>query len=126
LAAALALVVTAAGAAGLRSPGIEPEALDARLRMADAPLVIDVRSPDQYSSEHIPGAVNVPAPTIGSYADRIRAADRPVLYCNDTRLTRMAEQLLQRERVKGFLHLEGGLDAWRERGLPLENSLPEQ
>lgn len=125
---AAALIWTLAGAAwsaGLRSPGIEPEALQARLTAPDAPLVVDVRSPTEYSAGHIPGAVNLPAPTVTRHLDRLRQAPGLVLYCNDRRFTAVAEQLLGKAKVEGFYHLEGGLTAWEERGLPLENSLPD-
>ena len=84
-----------------------------------------MRSPDQYSSEHIPGAVSIPAPLVGKHLEEIRAAgENAVLYCNDLRFTRVAEQILTKNRVKGFSHLEGGFTAWTREGLPVEQSLP--
>ena len=121
----LLFVATLAQAAGLRSPGTDPRELNEQLEAGDAPLVIDVRTPDEYSSGHVPGAVNWPVPTVTRHLDEIRQAPKVVLYCNDMRFTRMAEQLLLKSRVTGFSHLEGGLTAWREAGLPLETSLPE-
>ena len=84
-----------------------------------------MRAPGQYSTEHIPGAINVPVPKIAAYGKRIEDAPKTVLYCNDTRFTRVAEQILRRKSIKGFFHLRGGLNAWREAGLPLESSLPD-
>lgn len=109
----------------LRSPGIDPHQLGERLSGENPPLVIDVRSPDEYSSEHIVGAVSLPAPTLRKHLERIRAAgDNAVLYCNDLRFTRLAEQILMKRGVKGFYHLEGGFTAWTREGLPVEQSLP--
>jgi rhodanese-related sulfurtransferase len=125
LALGLILVGPVVAAAGLRSPGIDPEALGERLKGPQAPLVVDVRSPAEYSSGHVPGAVNVPAPTVTRHLDAIIGAKDVVLYCNDKQFTAVAERLLLKSNVTGFLHLEGGLTAWRERGLPLETSLPE-
>jgi len=125
VALALILVGPPAAAAGLRSPGVDPGALSERLNETSPPLVVDVRSPSEYSSGHVPGAVNMPAPTVTQHLDEIRRAQEVVLYCNDKRFTAVAEQLLLKSKVKGFSHLEGGLTAWRERGLPLETSLPE-
>ncbi len=125
LAAALMLALALAQAAGLRSPGIDPQALHERLAEPLPPLVIDVRSPDDYSSGHVPGAVNLPAPTVTRHLDQIRQEPAVVLYCNDQRFTAVAEQLLLKSKVKGFAHLEGGLTAWKARGLPLETTLPE-
>lgn len=122
----LLLVASAAPCAkGLNSPGIAPAALLERLDAPEPLLLIDVRSPDEYSSGHLPGAVSIPAPTLVRHIDGIRQARDPVLYCNDSRLTQFAEQLLMRNGVAGFSHLEGGLNAWQAEGLPVENSLPE-
>ena len=110
---------------GLRSPAIDPQQLNERLAGDNPPLVIDVRSPDQYSSEHIPGAVSIPAPLVKNHLEEIKAAgDNAVLYCNDLRFTRVAEQILMKSGVKGFYHLEGGFTAWTHEGLPVEQSLP--
>jgi len=123
-----ALLLNAAAAqagGGLRSPGLDPHQLNERLSGDNPPLVIDVRSPDQYSTEHIPGAVSIPAPLVKRHLEEIKAAgENAVLYCNDLRFTRVAEQILLKSGVKGFSHLEGGFTAWTREGLPVEQSLP--
>ena len=125
LSALLLNTATLHAGAGLSSPGIDPHQLNRRLSGDNPPLVIDVRSPDEYSSEHIPGAVSIPAPTVNRHLDQIKTADENVvLYCNDLRLTVLAEQILVRNGVTGFSHLEGGLTAWTREGLPVEQTLP--
>jgi rhodanese-related sulfurtransferase len=121
----MVLGFTCALAAGLRSPGIAPVELQSRLGMADAPLVVDVRSPTEYSAGHVPGAINIPAPTVPRHLEELRRAQDVVLYCNDRRFTAVAERLLTKAKVSGYSHLDGGLTAWREQGLPLETALPE-
>jgi len=39
---------------------IKPVDLQEKLNSDDAPLVIDVRMPDEFSQGHVPGAVNIP------------------------------------------------------------------
>lgn len=112
-------------AAGLNSPAIEPIRLNQLLTGQKPPLVVDVRSPDEYSAGHIPNSVNIPVPLIAKRLGEMGNVSDLVLYCNDSRLTRVAEQMLLRGGVKGFFHLEGGLNGWQEAGLELENSLPE-
>ena len=120
---ALLINATAVPADGLRSPGFTPHELSSLLSSETPPLVIDVRSPDEYSSEHIPGAVSIPAPTVDRHLDQIKAAGgNAVLYCNDLHFTKFAEQLLMRKGVTGFHHLEGGLNGWRDAGLDLERA----
>jgi rhodanese-related sulfurtransferase len=122
---AVALSASSALAVDLRSPGIAPQALHAQLGSASAPLIVDVRSPTEYSAGHVPGALNIPAPTVTRHLERLRKAEDLVLYCNDRRFTAVAERLLTKAKVEGYSHLEGGLSAWREQGLPLETALPE-
>ena len=122
---AIALCASSALAGDLRSPGIDPQALQARLGGPGAPLVVDVRSPTEYSAGHVPGAVNIPAPTVSRRLEELRRADDLVLYCNDRRFTAVAERLLTRAKITGYSHLDGGLSAWREQGLPLETALPD-
>ena len=121
LASALIAASLGANAGGFNSPGIAAAALLQRLSDSQL-LLIDVRNPDEYFAEHIPGAINIPVPRLQGLLDPIRQATDPVLYCNDTRLTRVAEQILSRNAVKHFSHLDGGLAAWRRDQLPLERS----
>jgi rhodanese-related sulfurtransferase len=125
LSVVLLSLIAATQAAELRSPAIAPEQLKDLLAGTDPPMVIDVRSPTEYSSAHLPGAVNVPAPTVTRQLSKIRQAPQVVLYCNDAQFTAIAEQLLLSSKVTGFSHLEGGLTAWQAQGLPVEISLPE-
>lgn len=125
LAVMLAATAPLLQAAGLRSPGMEPQQLYQRLSESPPPLVVDVRSPGEYSSGHVPGAVNIPAPKVMDHRQEIDdAGENAVLYCNNLQFTKVAEQLLMRGGVKRFSHLEGGLKAWQDQGLPLETSLP--
>jgi hydroxyacylglutathione hydrolase len=110
-------------AAGLSSPPLAPVELNRRLAHPDPPLVVDVRSPDLHSAGHIPGAVNIPAPLLRKKLVELSQAEELVLYCNDSRLTRIAEQILVKNRVQRFSHLEGGFNAWENEKLPVETSL---
>lgn len=110
-------------AAGLKSEAITAGDLQAALNGQTPPLVVDIRSPDEYSSGHVPHAKSIPLPLLPKHLPELSAANDLVLYCNDSRLTRMAERLLMRKKIKEFRHLSGGLRAWTEAELPLETSL---
>ena len=87
---------------------------------ADRPLVLDVRSVEEYADGHVPGAVSVPFWRVlagGALPDA--AKDGPVVvYCGHGPRAQMAMLGL---RLRGFSHLselEGHFAAWRQRGLP--------
>jgi len=69
------------------------------------PLVIDVRTPDEYQQEHVRSAINIPYDEIAS---RIAAVvpdhdTRIVLYCRSGRRSSIAEQAL---RQIGYRQIE--------------------
>lgn len=97
---------------------IEPEALDAQLRRKSRLLIVDVRTPAEFESEHIPGAVNIPLAELPGKLPRIEADDQLILACRtDRRATAAAELLAD----KGFSPkvLTGGVAAWRNKNLAL-------
>ena len=102
------------------APGITPTALHAKREAGEAPVVIDVRSAEEYASGHVPGAVHIPYDQV---ADRIAEVDAPhgvALYCMVGPRARKGESALIASGYEGVFHLEGGLAAWKEVGLPIE------
>jgi rhodanese-related sulfurtransferase len=93
--------------------------LRARLAAPAAPLVIDVRGPDEFDGPlgHIDGARNVPLPELGAHQAEITAAGRPVvLVClTDVRSSRAAVELAA-GGLGDVAVLRGGMKAWRSEG----------
>jgi rhodanese-related sulfurtransferase len=79
-------------------------------------LVIDVRSPSEYRSGHIPGATNIPLPQLARSLSKI-PTDRPVvLYCATgyrSAMGVMTLQLFNYDNVRGF---PPSLAAWQAAG----------
>lgn len=101
-------------------PSIAPSELSARRASGTAPVVIDVRTPDEYATGHIPGALNIPFDQV---ADRIAEIDAPngvALYCMVGPRARKGETALLAAGYASVLHIEGGLAAWQAAGLPVE------
>ena len=121
--AALLLAASITVAADLNSPPIAPDELNLRLADPAPPLVVDIRSPTEFSTGHVPGSINIPVPLLRKKLVEIRKAETLVLYCNDSRLTRLAERILVTNRIQGFAHLDGGFNAWEDAELPVETSL---
>jgi rhodanese-related sulfurtransferase len=69
------------------------------------PLLVDVRSPSEYRSGHIPGATNIPLQQIARNLNKI-PTDRPVvLYCSTgyrSAMGVMTLHLLNYDNVQGF------------------------
>ena len=83
-----------------------------QLEAPDPPVLVDVRTPGEWSEAHIDGAVNLP---LARLADRVGElpADRPlVIYCASGYRSAIAVSLLRREGRRGVANLVGGLAAW--------------
>jgi len=123
--AALALVVFAAGCSDEQVAGdattITGEELQARLKTADAPLVLDVRTSGEYASGHIPGAIHIPHTQISrrlSEMERFRDAE-VVVYCTRGPRAYGAESVLRDAGFKKVRHLQGDITRWRRDGRPV-------
>jgi phage shock protein E len=120
----LAIVLIAVTGCG-REPevtSVNAAALSERLGSADAPVILDVRTLEEYSSGHVPGAINVPYDQV---ADRVEefAAFRDadvVVYCQSGKRASMAAADLKAAGFSRVLDLEGHMQGWKEQGLPLE------
>jgi hydroxyacylglutathione hydrolase len=89
---------------------------------AGAVTVVDVRSANEWSHGHIPGAVHIP---LGYLADRCRSlpTTKPiVMQCQGGSRSAIAASLLERLGFSGVINLEGGMSAWIAAGLPVEGA----
>jgi len=102
-------------------PVIGPDELDALLRDGSGVRLLDVRTPGEYETAHIPGAYNVPLDTLGEHAGEIRArVDAPVvLVCQSGVRARRAEEALRGAGMPNLHVLEGGVNGWAAAGKPV-------
>jgi rhodanese-related sulfurtransferase len=97
---------------------IDPPDLVACLRDA-APLVVDVRGPDEFTGPlgHIDGAMNVPLGEIPANTAALGEQTRPiVLVCHTDRRSSAAAVHLHAAGIPKVAVLRGGMLAWREMG----------
>jgi len=92
-----------------------------RLETADAPVILDVRSPEEYAEGHIPGAINVPYDQIPANLDSLESfvSAEVVVYCRTGRRAGVAEKVLREAGFTRVLDLEGHMTSWNEAGLPV-------
>jgi rhodanese-related sulfurtransferase len=100
------------------SPGwIEPEVLLRRLAAGEAPLIVDVRAPDEFDGPlgHIAEARNIPLAELPAHAADLAAARRPVvLVCLTDRRSSQAAAQLAGAGLRDVAVLRGGMKAWRD------------
>lgn len=103
-------------------PGsLEPAELQELLQRQVALTLIDVRTPAEFSSAHIPGSYNVPLDQLSEHADLLRSVsgEPVVLICRSGGRARQAETTLLGADLPRVHVLHGGLAAWETQRLPL-------
>ena len=103
-------------------PAIGQGQLVDRLNAAQAPPLIDVRSPEEYRSGHIPGAINIPLQDFQRrFAELDGYRDREVvLYCETGARADYGGRWLNSQGFEELRFLDGHMGAWRKAGLPTE------
>jgi rhodanese-related sulfurtransferase len=87
---------------------------------ADHLFVLDVRTPQEFAAGHVPGAVNVPHDQLASRLAEVPRDKDVVLYCRSGRRSALAADVLAANGYSRVSHLEGDMNAWVERGRPIE------
>ena len=98
---------------------IAPFEIQARRAAGTAPVVIDVRTAEEYAAGHIPGAVNIPFDQVAARISEVDAPHGVALYCMVGPRARKGEAALLAAGNESVLHLEGGMAAWQAAGLPI-------
>jgi rhodanese-related sulfurtransferase len=107
-----------------RPTWIEPMTLATRLERSDAPpLILDVRGPDEFSGPlgHIRGATNTPLAELSAHLPDLLQTGRPIIVvCKTDRRSSLAAQQLRDAGLSDVTVLRGGMEQWRELGLPAD------
>ena len=103
-----------------------PTALDAATvrEWADSdrgPRLLDVRTPSEFATAHIPGSYNVPLDLLREHRDELRTHldDDVVLVCRSGARASQAENLLTETGLGNVHVLTGGVTAWQAAGGPM-------
>ena len=118
----LSLLVPSVGVGQEIVPTISPDDLYEQRQSGPAPLVLDVRTPEEFRLGHIPGAVNIPHTELASHIGEVQQLHAVVLYCMLGPRARLGEKTLLDAGVEDVLHLDGGLHAWQQAGFPVEKA----
>jgi rhodanese-related sulfurtransferase len=81
-------------------------------------LLLDVRSPEEFRSGHIKGAVNIDLQVLPKRMAEIPTDKPVVIYCRSGRRSAIAAQMLARAGYPEIYDL-GGIIAWQAAGLKL-------
>jgi rhodanese-related sulfurtransferase len=104
-----------------RVPEVEPQTLKRWLQAGEA-VVVDVREAPHFAAQHLPGAHSRPLSTFDP--DTLPKADgqRIVFQCEVGISSQTAGERALDQGILEVYNLRGGIQAWRQAGLPVEGS----
>ena len=110
----------AAAAPAMAFRAVTVQGLQADLEASKVPLLLDVRTDEEYAAGHVAQARHIPLDTLESRLAELEPHKGAEIYviCQSGRRSERASQLLL---TKGFtpVNVEGGTGAWVSAGMPV-------
>lgn len=98
---------------------IGPEELRARMDSGKGPAVIDVRDAVEFASVRVAGTLNIPLDELEKRAREVPGGEVVIMDHSGSQAL-IAGRVMQKVGRRGLQRLEGGLLAWQQKGLPVE------
>ncbi|CAM3308446.1 MULTISPECIES: rhodanese-like domain-containing protein [Saccharibacillus] len=93
---------------------IEPSELRERVERGEAPLMIDVREPEEVAQGMIPGAVHIPLGQLAGRLDELDPDRETVFICRSGYRSERACEYLEQSGFDKVVNMSGGMLAWNE------------
>lgn len=87
-------------------------------------VILDVRTPEEFETEHIEGAINIDYYS-ENYRDDLDTLDKEKTYLIYCRTDRRTGESLSIMRELGFVevyNMDGGINSWKAEGFPLKTN----
>ena len=83
-------------------------------------IILDVRTPGEFASGHIEGAINLDynAPTFKDDLNGLNKTKMYLVYCRTARRSRGAFDMMKALEFREVYHMLGGIVGWTSEGLP--------
>jgi len=82
-------------------------------------MLLDVRTPEEYTEGHIQGAVLIPVQVLGERLAEVPKDKQVYVYCHSGRRSAMASKLLAENGNTRIENVVGGITAWKDAGFPV-------
>lgn len=92
------------------------------LESPNPPLILDVRSQQEWKERHIPDSRNIPLSQLKERIDEIPKARRIAVHCAGGYRSSIAVSLLDQNAITNVIELAGGITAWEAANLPVRKS----
>ena len=99
---------------------VEPQTVLKMIEAQQTPLILDVRSAEEFHQGHIPGAINISYEKLPQDQQLNAYKEQDIIiYCRSGRRAQIASQVLQEKGFKQLITLNGHMIAWQQLHYPL-------
>lgn len=99
---------------------IEPQTVLQLINNKQAPLILDVRTAQEFAQGHIQGAINISYDLLPKSHELDAYKEKEIIiYCRSGRRAQVASKILQKKGFKQLSDLNGSLIAWQQLHYPL-------
>ena len=81
-------------------------------------FILDVRTPDEWSTVHIPGATLIPLDQLGSRLNEVPKDKEVVVVCHSGNRSKQGRDILKNAGFSQVTSMAGGMNQWQAAGLP--------
>ena len=99
-------------------PAVSPAAVAELVARPDAPLLLDVRTPEEFAEGHLPGAVLIPHDQLASRLAETEGKPWVLVYCRSGARASKAQAVLEQAGVE-VRQVEGSWLRWQAEGRPV-------
>ena len=82
--------------------------------------IVDVRTPSEYATGHVPGSINIPHTAIIPRKGELDPEKELLFICRSGQRSGLACEYAAAAGFRGLHNIEGGMLAWVEAGLSVE------
>lgn len=103
--------------------------LQEQMQQGAAPLILDVREPDEFTLCHIAGAQSMPLLEVPTRFSELDPTEAIVVCCHTGNKSLEVVKFLRRREFQQVSNLEGGIDLWAlavDRTFPIYGRDPEK
>ena len=100
-------------------PAVAPAAVAEISKRDDAPLLLDVRTPEEFAQGHLPGAVLIPHDQLAARLDEIDRDRWVLVYCRSGKRASTAQDILEDAGIE-VRQVEGSWLRWQEEERPVQ------
>lgn len=92
-----------------------------RMQDAGEAVIIDLRGAEQFHTQHIVGAEHMPSDTMDVHNLPEFGGKKRIVHCNKGgRAGQFCSAVMAADSEVELYHLQGGINAWVDAGLPVE------